>query len=165
MAVKVPGNWLIYIYASDTRIGAIAENNAGEVPLTNFSGVVSGIPTTPDWLELEIYSMYPADIGDRVSSRRAGGVTVVSGRGQWGGKMNLLEYDFNTSLDKYFATMAQLRKQYTYIWFNDYDGGEYLISDAVNNAMRIAFTAIPEPDRDDAYIDVEVEWRKYCEGL
>ena len=79
--------------------------------------------------------------------------------------MNLLEYDFNTNLDKYFDMLTKLRKPYTYIWFNDYDGGEYLITDEVNNAMRIVFEALPAPEREDAYIDIEIEWRKYSEGL
>jgi len=165
MAVKVPGNWFVWIYGSDTRKGTVAENNTGEVPLTAFSGIVSGEPTAPDWLQIEIYSMYPADVADRSVQRRAGGVHVLQGAGQWGGEMNILEYDFNESLDEYFAMLSFLRKPFTYIWFNDYDAGPNLMTDPVDSAMRIVFTSVPAPERDDAYIDVAADWVKYTEGI
>src|SRR5574343_236071 len=165
MAKVISTNWLIYVYASDTMKGTLAENKAAEIPLSAFTGIVSGVPTEPEWTALEIYGMYPSDVGERETRVSAGGYESVLGAGRWGGNMQLLEYDFNSTLAQYLQLLQKLRKPYTYIWFNDYPLKDYVLSSAADHAMRIVFGDVPIPEREDAYIDMSIKWSRYCQGL
>ena len=158
-----PDNWILYLYSSKTMIGTLAQNNAGVVPLSAFpqGSVVNGVPQSPQWLAFETYGLYPRDTGDKELQKRGNNVLVERGEYRIGGRIVVLEFDFNDSLNGYFAMAKALRYHYKYLWLNDYSGAEFICPTPATNAVRIV-TDVSEMDSEDAIKPFQFEWHKYA---
>jgi len=157
-----PNNWIVYLYASNTRVGDVASNQDSCVPLGQFppETLDAGVPKTPAWIPLEIFGMFPTDVGERELRDRAGRLKVETGDMRLGGSMTVVPFDFNDTLAEYFTALRAFSKKYKYLWMNDYDAAGLIIDTPAENALRFVCET-PQVQSEDAEKPFVVNWFKY----
>lgn len=152
------GEWQIWMYASNTRVGTIADNNAARVPLSAFT---PSTPASPEWLQLDTIGLYLFDAGEKDTEIRGGGIMVRRGEVRWGGDIVQVQFDFNDSdsIDSLFAFQQGAAKKYVYLWLNDYPYADKIIANPDTHVVRVVLE-LSKPDSEGNFKTIDCSWRK-----
>lgn len=152
------GEWQVWMFASDTRIGTLADNNAARVPLSAFT---PSTPASPEWLQLDCIGLFPYDAGEKNTETRGGGTMVRRGEVRYGGDMELVQFNFNDSdsMADFFKLHRYAAKNYVYLWLNDYPYADEIIDTPDTHVVRVVME-LSKPESDSPFKDVAIAWRK-----
>lgn len=155
--------WIMYLYASQTRVGTIAQNDVSCVPLTEFpvDSLDDGLPKSPQWLKLYSMGLFVIDAGEVEREQRGGGIMVTIGDMYLGGELKLAHLYYTNTQDRadYYRLLRMIRHNFVYLYMGGYTGGEEIIASPLANAMRLVLTN-DGTEADGARKTVVLQWVK-----
>ena len=159
----ITGDFVAWLYGSDTRVGTPTQNNAdGEVPLSSFpsGSLASGLPKEPEWLRIEHAGLFERDTGEQSIEKRGGSAFANVGKMQWGGTLKVVPLSWNVDRATYNKLLAIRAKWYVYMYIAGYDNAGAFLTDPTSNAMRCVIEPIGDQFEGE-WITLNLEWRKF----